>query len=141
VELGNGSALHAGLLSELREEGTLQQIKSHEQTAEEIEADELVTAVNSEGSSDVEREQDDAEGNTLKKVISKTTARKFVEEESREQGAVRKHIYLTYIKDSGGWLFWGFALFIYMTGQGLSIGKFLLPPLLLRPCPFVKSPY
>ena len=142
VELGNGSALHAGLLSELREEGTLQQIKSHEQTAEEIEADELVTAVNSEGSSDVEREQDDTEeGNTLKKVTSKTAARKFVEEESREQGAVRKHIYLTYLKDSGGWLFWGFALFIYMTGQGLSIGKFLLPPLLLRPCPFVKSPY
>ena len=142
MELGNGSALHAGLLSELREEGTLQQIKSHEQTAEEIEADELVTAVNSEGSSDVEREQDDTEeGNTLKKVTSKTAARKFVEEESREQGAVRKHIYLTYLKDSGGWLFWGFALFIYMTGQGLSIGKFLLPPLLLRPCPFVKSPY
>jgi ABC-type multidrug transport system fused ATPase/permease subunit len=128
VELGNGGVLHSGLLSELREEGTLQKIKSHEETAEEIEADELATAVNSDGSSVEEREQDGADGNTLKKVTSKTpVARKFVEEETREQGAVRKHIYSTYLKDSGGFIYWIFALFVFLVVQGLNLGKFDSP--------------
>ncbi|AEO70139.1 uncharacterized protein THITE_45545 [Thermothielavioides terrestris NRRL 8126] len=125
VELGDGGVLHSGLLSELREEGTLQKIKSHEQSAEEIEADELTTAVNSEGASDAEREEsDDAEGNTLKKVASRSQVpRKFVEEESREQGAVRKHVYLTYLKDSGGFFFWAFACVVFITVQGFSLGR------------------
>lgn len=123
VELGNGGVLHAGLLSELREDGTLQMIKSHEQTLEEIDADELATAVNSEGTSDAEREQDDADGNALKKVNSKAAVRKFVEEESREKGAVRKQIYFTYLKDSGGFFFWMFAVVIFTVVTGFSLGK------------------
>ncbi len=127
VELGNGGVLHAGLLSELREEGTLQKIKSHEQTAEEIEADETATAVNSDGSLNEELEQDaSSEGSTLVKVASKAqaaaAARKFVEEETRERGAVRKHIYLTYLKDSGGFFYWGFALVIFLTVQAFNVG-------------------
>lgn len=128
VELGNGGVLHAGLLSELREEGTLQMIKSHEQTADEIEADELATAVNSDSAS---AEEDGADGGSPKKIASKTTARKFVEEETREQGAVQKHIYLTYLKDSGGWFYWGFALVLFTAVQGLSLGK----PMALMPNP------
>ena len=126
VELGNGGVLHSGFLSELREEGTLQKIKSHEQTAEEIEADELATVVNSDGSSVEEREQDGAaDDNSLVKVASKTpAARKFVEEETREQGAVRRHIYSTYLKDSGGFFFWALALFIFLLVQGFSLGMF-----------------
>ncbi|KAK4100650.1 P-loop containing nucleoside triphosphate hydrolase protein [Parathielavia hyrcaniae] len=124
VELGNGGVLHAGLLSELREEGTLQKIKSHEQTVDEVEADELATAVNSDRSSVEEREQDAADGDTLKKVTSKTpVARKFVEEETREQGHVKKHVYSTYLKDSGGFFFWVFALFVFLIVQGLNIGR------------------
>ncbi|KAK4042218.1 P-loop containing nucleoside triphosphate hydrolase protein [Parachaetomium inaequale] len=123
MELGAGGVLHAGLLSELREEGTLQKIRSHGQTAEEIEADELATAVNSDGSS-VEEQDGAADGNALKKVPSKVPeARKFVEEEKREQGAVRKHVYTTYLKDSGGFFFWGFALCIFMAVQGFSLGR------------------
>ncbi|KAK4129639.1 P-loop containing nucleoside triphosphate hydrolase protein [Parathielavia appendiculata] len=124
VELGDGGVLHAGLLSELREEGTLQKIKSHEQTAEEVEADELATAANSDGSSVEEREQDGVDGNTLKKVTSKApVARKFVEEETREQGHVKKHVYSTYLKDSGGFFFWIFALFVFLVVQGLNVGR------------------
>lgn len=122
VELGDGGVLHAGFLSELREMGALQQIKSHEQTAEEAEADEA-TAVDSEGSSVQEREQNGADGGALKKVPSKKpAARKFVEEETREQGAVKRHVYLTYLKDSGGFLFWVFALSIFVAVQGFNIG-------------------
>ncbi|KAK3309672.1 P-loop containing nucleoside triphosphate hydrolase protein [Chaetomium strumarium] len=124
VELGNGGVLHAGLLSELRDEGTLQQIKSHEQSAEEIEADESATAVDSAGSSDGEQERDVADGNTLKKVTSKTPApRKFVEEETRELGAVKKHVYSTYLKDSGGFFFWIGCLLIFVVTQVLNVGR------------------
>ncbi|KAJ4296950.1 hypothetical protein N0V88_003866 [Collariella sp. IMI 366227] len=125
VELGNGGVLHVGSVSELREQGILQSIKKHEQTPEEIEADELATAVNSDSSSSSEHDQEeDADGNTLKKIPSKVpAARKFVEEETREQGAVRKHVYQTYLKDSGGFFYWAFALFVFLLVQGFSIGR------------------
>jgi ABC-type multidrug transport system fused ATPase/permease subunit len=124
VELGDGGVLHSGLLSELQEDGTLQRIKTHEQTAAEIEADELSTAVNSEGSSAEEPQQNGEGGDALTKVPSKKpTPAKFVEEETREQGAVRKHVYFTYLKDSGGFIFWTIALSIFVVVQGFSIGK------------------
>lgn len=122
VELGNGGVLYAGFLSDLREEGTLQRIRSHGE--QETGLDGLTTAANSEGSSDVEREQGGPEENGIpKKVPSKPPARKFVEEETREQGAVRKHIYLTYLRDSGGWFFWMFAVVIFIVVQGFAIGR------------------
>jgi ABC-type multidrug transport system fused ATPase/permease subunit len=125
VELGDGRVLNAGLLSELQEDGTLQQIKSHEQTNDEIIQESVTattTAVNSDGSSDGEEE--DANGDTLKKVMSKQReAKRFVEEEKREEGAVRKHIYYTYLRDSGGWPFWTTAAAIFVFTQVLSVGK------------------
>jgi ABC-type multidrug transport system fused ATPase/permease subunit len=125
VELGNGGVLHAGLVSELREEGTLQRIKSHEQTREEIEQDELATAVNSDGSSLEEQAVDgESDGGALRKVPSKKpTPRKFVEEEEREQGAVKKHVYAKYLKASGGLSFWWFAVVLFVTVQGFTIGE------------------
>ncbi|KAK0731311.1 P-loop containing nucleoside triphosphate hydrolase protein [Lasiosphaeris hirsuta] len=122
VELGDGRVLTEGLLSELREDGALQRIKSHEQSQQEIEI-EGITAVNSDESTDGEAGQDSVDGDTLKKVASKTAARKFVEEESREQGAVRKHIYLTYLNDSGGWFYWVFAWILFSTVMGFSVGR------------------
>ncbi|KAK4183219.1 92fa4e65-f2b9-41ea-8f4e-0e0d5e2b8a44 [Podospora australis] len=124
VELGEGRVLHAGLLSELREEGALQQIKSHEQSAQTIEVDEAVTAVNSDNSSNGDGDQPAADdNNALKKVASKTVARKFVEDEGREQGAVKKHVYLTYFKDSGGFFYWMLAVLIFSINQGFGLGR------------------
>ncbi|KAL2168786.1 hypothetical protein VTG60DRAFT_6825 [Thermothelomyces hinnuleus] len=124
MELGNGGVLHAGLLSELREEGMLQKIRTHEQTAEEIEADESATAVNSEDSSVREREQGSAVTSTPKNPpVRGSEARKFVEEETRERGAVKKYVYMTYLKDSGGFFFWAFALCIYLLVQVFNIGR------------------
>lgn len=123
VELGDGGVLHAGFVSEMEEDGTLEQIKSHEQSQEDIETDEDPTAVNSEGSSDDGEAEGDEDGNTLKKVTSKIMARKFVEDEKREQGAVQKHIYYTYLQDAGGWPFWLIALFIYSFTQVLTVGR------------------
>lgn len=122
VELGDGKVLYAGPVAELRKDGVLDRIKTHEQTHEEIEADEAVTAVNSDTNS--EDGQSSLDGGVLKKVPSlKPTPRKFVEEETREQGAVRKQVYATYLKDSGGYFFWVFVVCIFALVQAFSIGK------------------
>ena len=123
IELGDGGVLNAGLLSELREEGSLQKIKSHEQSQEEIEAYENATAVNSDDSTDGDEVPLAAEDEPLLKVPSKSVVRKFVEEETREQGAVRRHVYLTYLKDSGGLFYWAFAFVIFTVVQVLTVGR------------------
>lgn len=139
VELGNGGVLHAGTVAELRAKGILREINSHEEAAlgsDKADVDDLATAVNSEGCSEGEGEQDGegTNGDGLKKVPPKPTApaRKFVEEESREQGAIRKHIYVTYLKDSGGWLFWVLAVVFFTVVQCFTLGMFF-HPLLMEP--------
>lgn len=125
VELGDGHVLNAGLLSDLQEAGALERIRSHAKA--DVEAEEGggdVTAVNSEGGSDAEDNEDASpNGNTLSKVASRASAKKFVEEETREKGAVKKHIYATYMRDSGSWPFWTFAVILFITVQVLTIGK------------------
>ncbi|KAK3997784.1 P-loop containing nucleoside triphosphate hydrolase protein [Cladorrhinum sp. PSN332] len=139
VELGEGGVLHHGLLTDLAE-NTLQQMTSCDQEGDDIEIGEPLTAVNSHisaGESEIdnpltavnsnmsavgEGDQLDPDDN-LKKAKAKTAARKFVEEESREQGAVRRDIYLCYLRDSGGWLYWAFALLLFTIVQGFSQGR------------------
>lgn len=123
VELGDGKVQNAGLLSELENDGTLDLIKSHEQTDGEIREDENATAVNSQEPSDDE-DQNGANGDTLKKVLSKQQeVRKFVEEEKREQGAIKTHVYGVYLKDSGGFLFWAGCIGIFVVTQALYLGR------------------
>lgn len=125
VELGDGKVLHAGLLSDLEHDGTLDLIKTHTQTEDEIREDENATAVNSQEASDDETDLNgESDGNTLKKVMSKQQdARKFVEDEKREKGAIKTHVYGTYLKDSGGVIFWVLCLTIWLTNQGLNLGR------------------
>ncbi|OAA68195.1 ABC bile acid transporter [Niveomyces insectorum RCEF 264] len=148
VELGDGRVLHAGLVSELARDGILDQIKRKEESPDEIHEDETAdaTAVNSDNSTDNgdDNENDgeaDAEntaggdGAALKKVTSRATqasehqpqepktARKFVEDEKRAAGAVRIHVYAAYLKASGGWPFWTFALLLFVFVQALSVGR------------------
>ncbi|CAK7208374.1 hypothetical protein SEUCBS140593_000151 [Sporothrix eucalyptigena] len=143
VELGEGHILNSGLLSELAEEGILERIKSHEQSAAEINEEENAeaTAVNSDNSTDNGDENDNesgaSDGSALKKIASrasqaaaasaeatpKQTPRKFVEEEKREEGAVRRHVYFAYLQASGGWPFWSSVVFVFFLVQGLSVGR------------------
>ncbi|CAK7221694.1 hypothetical protein SCUCBS95973_004586 [Sporothrix curviconia] len=152
VELGEGRILNSGLTSELAEEGILERIKSHEQSATEISEEENAeaTAVNSDNSTDNGDDNDNGnengnesaagDGGALKKIasrasqaaaaaassaeaVSKQTPRKFVEEEKREEGAVRKHVYLTYLKANGGWPFWSSVVVIFFVVQILSVGR------------------
>ena len=118
VELGDGTVENSGLIQELENDGTLQQIISHEETAQNIQEDEESiesTAVNS-------AEESSDENESLKKVDSKTP-RKFVEEEAREEGRVKTAVYMGYMKASGGVPFWSVAVVAYAVLQTLVTGK------------------
>ncbi|KAH7273597.1 P-loop containing nucleoside triphosphate hydrolase protein [Fusarium solani] len=118
IELGEGTALLAGLVSDLIRDGTLEEIKSHEQTSQQILKDEATdssTAVNSEEASVTD---ETVETNGLQKVQSKD-AKQFIQEEVREKGVVKKHVYMTYLRDSGGLLLWGICAVIFL---GYEIG-------------------
>ncbi|KAI0383463.1 P-loop containing nucleoside triphosphate hydrolase protein [Hypomontagnella monticulosa] len=120
VELGDGRVLNAGFVSELEQTGTLDQIKSHEQTDQEIRDDEASTAINSEETSQLDM---DSDGEPLAKVLSKAQARKFVEDEAREKGAVKGKVYKAYLKYSGSWMFWSTVIFLFFFVQALTIGR------------------
>ncbi|KAI5859651.1 putative ATP-binding cassette transporter protein [Durotheca rogersii] len=120
VELGDGRVLNAGLVAELEQAGTLDQIKSHEQTEQEIRDDEDSTAISSEQTSQVGVEPDEE---PLAKVPSRAEARKFVEEETREEGAVKAKVYAVYLKHSGSWPFWLTVVFLFVLVQVLTLGR------------------
>ncbi|KAI1761798.1 P-loop containing nucleoside triphosphate hydrolase protein [Hypoxylon sp. FL1150] len=120
VELGDGRVQNAGFVSDLELTGTLEQIKSHEQTEQEIQEDEESTAINSEETSQVDGEPN---GEPLAKVPSKAQARKFVEEEAREKGAVKGKVYAAYLKYSGSWWFWASVVFLFFFVQALTVGR------------------
>lgn len=120
VELGEGRVLNEGLLSELEEDGTLTKIISHTEDVAQVEQDLDTTAVNSEESSQTD---ETADGAPLKKVDTKASVRKFVEQETKEKGGVKAKLYGDYLKSSGGWPFWMFACVIFLTQQGLSLGR------------------
>ncbi|KAF4974138.1 hypothetical protein FZEAL_8903 [Fusarium zealandicum] len=124
VELGEGISLHAGLVSEFIRDGTLDEIRQHEETEQqtlEDEAAEASTAVNSEEAS-ITDPTEAAEGNGLQKVPSKD-AKQFVQEEVREKGIVQKHVYLTYLRDSGGTLAWAVCAVVFLGYQFGILGR------------------
>lgn len=117
VELADGRILNAGLTEDLEQAGALEETISRQETEAEVQLDEDVTAVNSEESSDAEV------GAQLKKVSSKTSPKKFVEEETREKGRVKSKIYMTYLKASGGFPFWSTALLLFVVIQCFLTGR------------------
>lgn len=120
VELGEGVALHAGLISDFIKDGTLEEIRQHEETAQQAPEDETTdssTAVNSEEASITDPAEND-ENNALQKVPSKN-AKQFIQEEVRERGVVKKHVYLTYLQDSGGVVLWSICALVFL---GYEVG-------------------
>ncbi|KAI1160700.1 P-loop containing nucleoside triphosphate hydrolase protein [Nemania serpens] len=136
IELGEGRVLNAGPISELEETGTLEQIRAHEQEAEirfeeALREEEEMTAVNSEEISQIDISQIDiSQSNTepieesLTKIPSKPhQPRKFVEEEKKEEGAIKVRVYAAYLKYSGSWPFWIGAAVLFLVVQALTIGR------------------
>jgi ABC-type nitrate/sulfonate/bicarbonate transport system ATPase subunit len=57
------------------------------------------------------------------KANPKAKPRRFVEEEKREKGSVKHHVYAAYLKASGGWFFWPFIFLVFLIVQALAIGE------------------
>ncbi|KAI2641184.1 P-loop containing nucleoside triphosphate hydrolase protein [Xylaria nigripes] len=124
VELGDGRVLHAGLVSELEQTGTLDQIKADESVREEqdeIREEEETTAVNSEQLSVVDTET--GPGPLVATPSKARQPRRFVEEEKKEEGAIKKEVYSAYLGYSGSWLFWIGAVIIFLLVQALTVGR------------------
>jgi ABC-type multidrug transport system fused ATPase/permease subunit len=128
VELGEGSVLNVGLTCDLEASGALERIKSHEQ--ETMSQDDPTTAgsstaVSSETSITEAPEDDgDVEGEPVKKdSANDNEAKKFIQDETRETGNVKIHVYLTYMRDCGGWLMWIVCALIYMAFEAGNLGR------------------
>ncbi|KAG8408938.1 hypothetical protein J3458_019946 [Metarhizium acridum] len=125
VELGEGTVLHAGLTSNLAEDGTLELIKSHEQTQLEVYVEDTTdgpTAVNSQAVSVEEAVDLEESANALHKVPSQT-AKKFIEDEARAKGNVKARVYGTFLSSSGGWFFWGVCVILFVAFEAGNLGR------------------
>ena len=56
-------------------------------------------------------------------VDTGANVRKFVEEESKKEGRVHSKVYRHSLRSSGGWLFWMFALVVFLSEEGLTLGR------------------
>ena len=122
VELGDGTVQLAGFVDDLEEDGTLEAIKSHEQSQVEIDEDENATAASSEDTLDGGGENAPPL-QPLKRVQSNKKPAKYIEDEEREKGAVKLSVYSAYFQASGGYLAWLLAAFIFVLTTALNVGR------------------
>ncbi|PHH87815.1 hypothetical protein CDD83_8368 [Cordyceps sp. RAO-2017] len=126
VELGDGTVSHHGLLSDLEEDGTLQRIKSHEQPRTETEAEESVDkpVVSKRKRSSVSQPSDGvADIDAPLARVPSNTGKKFTTDETHEKGMVKRHVYATYMKSNGGYLFWTVCLVLYVAFEAGNLGR------------------
>ncbi len=92
-------------------------------TPEDIEVSSAVvgessTAASSSDETAVGTASDEAEADGKKKKPEKV-----VDEEDRESGRVKMHVYKTYIKASNSWLLWSISLVLLFTGRFLGVAR------------------
>ncbi|KAH8146106.1 uncharacterized protein LAJ45_09796 [Morchella importuna] len=107
VSLENGVIQHSGSVEKLIQDGILKEIIAADENEDQA-VEEIIDEVN--------------EDSDLNKGDSKpqTTPLKFVLDEERERGAVKKEIYLDYILSSGGIIFWIFIVSSFL-GQEIML--------------------
>ena len=145
VVLGEGTVENAGSIEELQKTGKLEQILKEEEEPEKQEDLEVLA-------------EDEADGNTLKKVFSRRSERavklddselnghaklnpkKFTEDEKRETGSIKFGIYLEYFSTSGGIIFWGPLMLTYASYTGLIVGRVCCQNLLLTSLSLRRDP-
>ncbi|RDW61351.1 hypothetical protein BP5796_11243 [Coleophoma crateriformis] len=110
---------HAGLIEELRQTGSFEDIIKAESSLDTAQAgeDDEEESIESENGTVVVAEN----GNS--KPVVKATPKKLVEDEKREDGAVKTKVYASYLKATGGWPFWIFVVLVYLVSQGLLLGR------------------
>ncbi|KAH6632214.1 P-loop containing nucleoside triphosphate hydrolase protein [Chaetomium tenue] len=108
VELRQGTVVSAGPLSDVGSQSPLKPVDGCEPGLEETQKD--TTGRGAQTALPLQ------EGRSV-------LGRKFVQDEKRARGSVKSGIYATYLKASGGWLFWIFILALFVLMQGLGIGR------------------
>lgn len=151
VLLGEGRALRAGTVEELRASGHLSEILAHDvaeqKTAEqEAEIEEAITIddgghdltrVGTNQSRASRRFSSQAQEATLTRSISRVATitensdtmqprsqpKKFTEEENREVGSINFEVYTTYIKACRGYLYWSMLATIFLSWIAVFLGR------------------
>lgn len=127
ILLGEGTVEHAGFVDDLRQTGIVGKILQPEEE----------TGRNKPMSKEELRIRSERNGELLCKELSQTTEtdgngevyvqteqpKKFTVDEKRETGAIKFGIYKEYLKTSGGWWFWILVLTMFITHQGLVLGR------------------
>jgi ABC-type multidrug transport system fused ATPase/permease subunit len=114
VQLGDGTIKHAGTVESLKKEGKLTDIIQIETAVDDDEA----------------KAADEAEQLELVKVQSAASKKdlgakpkKFVEDEHREEGRVKKKVYMHYIRASGGVWLWVLCFLLFAATQSVELGR------------------
>lgn len=99
---------HAGLIEDLRQTGTLNEI---------LEADDIVESV------DVEEDLVLRATYGPAAVTAKAPPKKLHDVEKRETGRVKTSVYAGYLSASGRWPFWSVLFLLYIAAQGFTLGR------------------
>ncbi|KUJ08725.1 P-loop containing nucleoside triphosphate hydrolase protein [Mollisia scopiformis] len=104
---------HAGLVKDLRETSAFKNIVQAE--------DEEASPKEQEANADEVKADGDTNGTTPK--ADRKPPKKLIEDEARETGSVKRSVYMTYLKATGGYPFWGFVLIFYIIAQALNLSR------------------
>ncbi|KAH7320049.1 P-loop containing nucleoside triphosphate hydrolase protein [Stachybotrys elegans] len=125
VELGEGTVLRAGLVSELAKDGSLEAIKADQEDEAEIREDEAAEASTVVGSEEVSVTGTAERTESSETATNATTkdAKQFIKEETREKGMVKGHVYAVYLQKTGGWFFWIICAFFFIAFEACNLGR------------------
>lgn len=120
VRLGAGGTLdHAGLLADLRQTGSFEDILKAENKPEAAESREVASSGTTllDGNAGSVVVVEDAP------PVPKSTPKKLVEDEKRETGRVKTSVYMEYFNATGGFPFWSLVILVYFVAQALTLGR------------------
>lgn len=131
VELGSGTVLYSGSKDDLVRDGTLEKIERDEALLVEPPTDdagESSTAVSSgeatvPGTPAGETDGTAPEGDRPVGDAPVPDAKKFIQDEGREKGNVKRKVYLGYMKACGGLPEWIIYVLIYFTFEAGNVGR------------------
>ena len=132
VVLGEGTVQHAGLVEDLKATGVLEDIMKQQQKtqAENLEKNaEALQQANKVGNISLTKVLSHASASTKKlddselDLQGKAQPKKFTEDEKRETGRIRVSVYKQYLVSSGGFWLWGPIMVLFVTYQGLLLGR------------------
>ncbi|KAI0657587.1 multidrug resistance-associated ABC transporter [Cubamyces menziesii] len=126
VRMLDGRIDTQGTVQDLRAKGVLDDIAQHEEVEaakeEQAVAIEATKEAGDEEESPTAETPDETPNGTGAASKGKKKPRKLVEEEHRETGSVKWHIYNTYLKASSYWT-WGILLALILLTQVLGLGE------------------